>query len=357
MPYRLTALVVSAATLIGGTFWLLSPLGGSDPAPREAWAKVQPHLDRFDKAAEEARERRLDTLRDFLSKREKRTPRFAEEVLSWGGKWALIKQTVGVGEADGHRKYLAEAFGRHVLSGEELQAEITRTVRGYLSDLEALENDMLVQLRADLADLELGRGVSAAVLSSDATFLEECHRLEAELEPALSRELGVAIGREVASFVAMDVTTQVVIRVAEAVAVELGVSAGVLSAGAASTVATLGVGLVVGVVIDALLGELLRVFGHDPEREIGERAAGQVRRLSDLLIDGEAAARGSHERLLAMGNDDWYPPARAAGIQAALSIENSGRLGLRGELTGLHRLRSKLRTEALRKLVSEGGLK
>jgi hypothetical protein len=357
MRYRYAALVASAAVLIGGVFWLLNPLGGEEPAQRETWAKVQPHLERLDKEAEQARERRLASLRDFFREREKRSPRFAEDALSWGGKWALIKQTIRVGEADGHRKHLAETFARDILSADELQAEIARAVRGYLSDLEGLENDMLVKLRADLADLEMGRGVKLAMLGSDAAFLAECHRLEAELRPTLSRELGVTVGREVASFVAMDVTTQIVIRVAEAVAVELGASAGVLSAGAASTVATLGVGLVVGVVIDALLGELMRAFGHDPEREISDQVAGQVRRLSDLLIDGDPAVRGSHARLLEMGNDDWYPPARAAGLQAALSIEKSGRLGLRGELTGQHRLRSKLRSEALRKLVSEGGLK
>jgi hypothetical protein len=225
-----------------------------------------------------------------------------------------------------------------------------------LSDLEGMENDMLVKLRADLADSDLGRGTKLAHLDSDAAFLAEYHRLEADVLPTLSRELGVTAGREVVSFVAMDVATQVVLRVAEAVAVELGVSAGILGTGAASTVATLGVGLVVGIVIDALLGELLRAFGHDPEQEVSRQVVGQVERLADLLIDGDPAARGAHDRLLQTASDDWYAPVREAARQAAGRIEKSGRLGLRWELAEQHRLRARLRTQALRKLVSEGGM-
>lgn len=126
--------------------------------------------------------------------------------------------------------------------------------------------------------------------------------------------------------------------------------------GAASTVATLGVGLVVGLVIDALLGELMRAFGHDPEREISVQVAGQVRRLADLLIDGDPVARGAHERVLRMAKDDWYPPAREAGRQAAARIEQGGRLGLGWELAEQQRVRARLRSEALRKLIAEGGM-
>ena len=215
---------------------------------------------------------------------------------------------------------------------------------------------MLVKLRADLADSDLGRGKKTAVFNSDAAFLAECHRLEAELLPTLSRELGVTISREVASFVAMDVATQIVIRVAEALAVELGVSAGILGTGAASSVATLGVGLVVGIVIDAMLGDLMRAFGHDPEGEISAQVVSQLRRLESLLIDGDPAARDAHQRLLRMAADDWYSPARTSAGEAARRIEKAGRLGLAWELAEQHRLRSLLRTRALRRLVSEGGM-
>jgi hypothetical protein len=333
--------------------------GQANPArpevPAAVWAKVQPHLDSLDRQAAAARVRRLADLRAFFREREKGAAGFAEEALSWGGKWALIQQMMHIGEADAHRRQLADAFGRHLFTGADLQAEMERVVRGHLSDLEGLENDMLVQIRADLADGDLGRGKRPASLDSDAAFRAECRRLEADLLPTLSRELGVTAGREVVSFVAMDVATQVVLRVAEAVAGELGISAGVLGTGAASTVETLGVGLVVGFVIDALIGKVMRAFGHDPEEEIRRQAVGLVERLADLIIDGDPAARQAHDRLLHMAADDWYPPARDAARLAAQSIEKGGRLGLGWELGEQDRLRSRLRTEALRKLFSEGG--
>jgi hypothetical protein len=328
---------------------------GRPEVPVAVWAKVQPHLDGLDRQASAARVRRLADLRAFFREREKGAAGFAEEALSWGGKWALIKQMMHIGEADAHRRQLSDAFGRRMFTGADLQAEMERVVRGHLSDLEGLENDMLVQIRADLADGDLGRGRRPASLDSDVAFRDECHRLEAILLPTLSRELGVTAGREVVSFVAMDVATQVVLRVAEAVAAELGVSAGILGTGAASTVETLGVGLVVGVVIDAMLGRIMRAFGHDPEEEIRRRAVDLVERLADLIIDGDPAGRQAHDRLLQMAADDWYPPARDAARLAAKSIEKGGRLGLGWELAEQDRLRSRLRTEALRKLFSEGG--
>ena len=42
---------------------------------------------------------------------------FAEESLSWGGKWALVKSTIGIGEGDAHKQFLAEALLLSALGG------------------------------------------------------------------------------------------------------------------------------------------------------------------------------------------------------------------------------------------------
>ncbi len=327
----------------------------SEPeVPPAVWAKVQPHLDELDRQASAARDRRLTALRAFFREREKGAGGFAEEALSWGGKWALIKQTIGIGEADAHRKQLSDAFGRHIFTGADLQAELERAVRGHLSDLEGMENDMLVRVRADLNDADLGRDKRPASLDSDAAFQAECRRLEADLVPVLSRELGVTAGREVVSFVAMDVATQVVLRVTEAVAAELGISTGILGTGAASTIETLGVGLVVGIVIDALVGELMRAFGHDPEGEIKGQTVNLVEHLADLMIDGDPTARQEHDTQMQIARDAWFASQRYAAFEEAGRIGKAGRLGLRWELAEQDRLRAILRTKARQKLLSEG---
>jgi hypothetical protein len=328
--------------------------GGGPEVPAAVWAKVQPHLDLLDRQASESRDRRLAALRAFFREREKGAGGFAEEALSWGGKWALIQQTMHIGQADAHHKQLSAAFGRHVFTGADLQAEMKRAVRGHLSDLEGAENDMLVLIRADLADGDLGRGRKPASLDSDIAFRDECRRLEAALLPTLSRELGVTAGREAASFVAMDVATQVILRVTEAVAAELGISAGILGTGAASSVETLGVGLVVGVVVDALLGRLMRAFGHDPEKEVTRQAVSLVERLADLMIDGDPGVRQTHDSLVKTANESWYPPTRDAARHEAERIEKTGQLGLRWELAEQDRLRAHVRTAAIRKLLAEG---
>ena len=69
-----------------------------EPAEDESWVKIKPDLDAFDQQADAARDRRLAALHDFFHQREKGSAGFAEDALSWGGKWALAKQTLRVGE-------------------------------------------------------------------------------------------------------------------------------------------------------------------------------------------------------------------------------------------------------------------
>ena len=92
----------------------------------------------------------------------------------------------------------------------------------------------------------------------------------------------------------------------EAVAAELGISAGIFGTGAASRVETLGVGLVV-VVVDALLGWLMRAFGHDPEKEVTRQAVNLVERLAELMIDGDPVVRQTHDSLVKTASESWFP--------------------------------------------------
>jgi len=272
-----------------------------------------------DQKAVKALEERLHAMISLFERGQKGAIAFAEDATSWSGKWALLKDKVGL-EEDAHTKFLAEAFARYVLTGEDLQSTLDNAVKGYLSDLNGIENEVLVQLRADLADEALGRGVKPPCLVSDEAFGREYRRLAAELTPRLDRDLKVTAGREVASFVAMDVATQVVIRIARVAAAELGVEAAILGAGAASTLTTLGVGLVVGIIVDQVIAWVMKQAGYDPAGEIASKVRESLNTLKALLLEGA-----------------------------------QGKSGLRRELQRIQQARSHLRQQVIDKLLSEGG--
>ena len=110
---------------------------------------VRTRLSEADGQCEAAIDARLTPVADLFARGRKNSGRFAEEALSWSGKWNLI---VGAFDGTSHRVFLAEAFDRHVFSASELQEAVEGALRGFLTDVEGYEAEMLVKLRADLAD-------------------------------------------------------------------------------------------------------------------------------------------------------------------------------------------------------------
>jgi len=225
----------------------------------------------------------------------------AEDALSWSGKLALIKGKLGIGEDDAHAAFLAETFSKRIFTSDDLKTALEAAVKGYLSDLDAIENQMLVRLRADLADSELGRGGKIPSLASDTAFQEEYLRLAGGITQTLERDAGMEVGRQVAGFVVMDVSTPIVIRIVEFVAAELGVEAGILGAGAASGTVTFGVGLIVGIVADQIISWVLKEAGYDPAAEIAGKIRGTLDRVEALLIDGTPEKDGLCRELERIG--------------------------------------------------------
>ena len=52
-----------------------------------------------------------------------------------------------------HSTFLRQAFEEHLFKGDELTRAIEQVAQAYVDDLTAVENRMLVKLRADLDDL------------------------------------------------------------------------------------------------------------------------------------------------------------------------------------------------------------
>jgi len=283
---------------------------------------VRLRLSEADEKSNAAMFQQLNSVAKLFAKGRKGSKAFAEQALSWGGKFALVKGWLGIGGGDAHAEYLKEAFAQHIFSEAELSDALAAAVRCYLIDLDGVENEMLVKLRADLADLDHSGEAKASYLRNEEEFRKEYHRLAAQVTGAMKLDTGVTVGREVGLWVASDVATQVAIQAARAAGAEMGVETGLLGTGAASSVATLGVGLVIMVILDYILDAVLKVAGYDPAAKI----AGQVRGSLDKM---EKALTGD------------------------TSMFGGTKGSLRQELERLHEERSKLRRETIAQFMKE----
>ena len=242
-------------------------------------------------------ERYLRCLDEFFAEKHSHARGFAEDVLSWGGKWAFVQSQMPLFGDDGksHREYLRQAFERHLFSGPEFQSVVKSIVTAYLSELEGQENELLVAIRADLGDEDLPGVRDLAALRSDEAFQGEYRKMLTDVIPVVGRELLITVGREAVVWVGADIATAVTTRVASAAASRLGVSGGILGTGAATGVETLGIGLVAGFVVDAVVDWVMRsCWGHDPEGDIARHAGAALDNIQQALRRGRP---GSPPRL------------------------------------------------------------
>jgi hypothetical protein len=283
---------------------------------------VRHRLSEADEKSTAAMNERLYNLTRFFAKGRTGSTAFAEEALSWGSKFVMVKGFLGIGGKDAHATYLKEAFARHVFTEGELAEALTATVRGYLIDLDGVENEMLVKLRADLADLDHSGQGTPSYLRSKEEFRKEYERLAAQVASTIKLDTGVTVGREVGLLVTSEIATQAAMQAARATAAEMGVEAGLLGTGAASFAATLGLGMIIAVILDYILDAVFKAAGYDPAAKI----AGQV----DSSLD-------KMEKALT-GDTTWMFGKKGS---------------LRQQLEKLHEARSKLRRDTIAQFMKE----
>ncbi len=321
---------------------------------RKAWTKIEPRLSAAERAAEAALVEELRTIDDFFRERGAETRAFAESVLSFEGKWQFVKSKLPTAEDDQHLRYLNERFEAHVFRLDELRQVVESAVGAYGSRLQGIENQLLVDVRADLSSSELGVDVPPRFVSTGDEFRRRYAALLDVVSADVARDFNVAVSREVSSLVAGEAAAMTAVRIASAVASRLGVSAGVLGAGAASGWATFGAGLVAAVVVDAALNRVIRAAGYDPVAQIQEKIDAVLRDVRGLLVEGDPEAVAAYDKLRRLAGDDPDAEVRRECAAAVRAIEAGGSLGLRRELDRLRQARGTVRREALRRLVFTG---
>jgi hypothetical protein len=260
-----------------GAVWLFDSVTGSAPysvsaaAPRSR-AEILEACDVHVRAAEvEARsavDQRAAGFAAFIEYRQTGVAAFSREMVSWRSKWRVIKQYLPFTDTDGHRKYVEEQFAKNIFSEAEIADATRLAVTGSLKDLEAIENRLAVQVRAEINGSSVGAIEVSAAEKQFAAAIDS-------VVSASQWDAAKTVGNLAVAEVAATVGTQVLAR--------LGVSAGILGTGAANSWWTLGGGLLLGLAVDAVWQWI-----DDPAGDI-ERET--VAALESLANEGTTALR------------------------------------------------------------------
>src|SRR5439155_23498723 len=100
------------------------------PSPAELRRQAIPHLDRADAAGRRALADHLRPLDDFFVAAKRRIPRFADNVLGWDSKLALVADHLPFADGGRHRALLGRAFHETLFAPADLEALAGRVVRG-----------------------------------------------------------------------------------------------------------------------------------------------------------------------------------------------------------------------------------
>jgi hypothetical protein len=319
----------------------------------KAWTLAQRRLEEADQACTARVEKSLRRVHEFFAERKRQTRQFGEVVLSLRGKWSWVRSKLPLTDSEQHFRFLREQFEAHVFTPMELTKTIEDAVVDYFDSAQAIDNQLLSQIRTDLRGDEF-RQLRAIPVFQDRVFPDDAaQKLLGDVNELVAQDLGVDATKKVGVAVAAVVVERIAERVLFAVATRLGISAGIVSTGAASGAVTFGVGLIAAIIVDLTVDSLMQLAGFDPEEQVAQKINATLDRAYAEIADGDPEVHGLLE--------DWQRAAdteddelRAKASKAAAAIVGSGHLGLRWELQHLDQIRVKRRHELLRKVILEG---
>jgi len=198
---------------------------------------VEEAVQRTDAQAEAEIDRHLALLQGVFEEAHGRVPNFVDRVLGIGSKVFYLTHS----EAEFEQAVL-NTFQEEVISREDIEKAIQQVLQSYAASLNDLDSQLLVELRADMAD------PSRNGIQSDFHPEEIVQQIVGTIPTPITNALPKAIASDVASLILGELAAQIATRVL--------VSAGVLGAGAASSTVTFGVGLVAGFIVDALVEQM-----------------------------------------------------------------------------------------------------
>ncbi len=314
--------------------------------------KVEARLDQLDQAGVQAIDKNLQRIRTFLWERRAGAKPFAEATFSWTAKFYMVKGGLTGDDGAGFREWLQEKFDETLFRNSDLQAVVDSAVQGFLQDCSGQENEALVQIRLDLADNELFEIGQVQVRNEDH-FREEFQRLSEQVLPKVADDLKIGIAGQLTSFVGSEAAAMTLGR---SLAGRIGSFGGVFGTIARSGLARFGMYATVGafawVGVEYLYDWIVSVVsGHNPAKELTAQVEQALSRVEEQIIEGNPRALADYNRLRQQESENPQPENQARCRQEADRIEQSGALGLRFQMQRIQELQSRIRREALVKLV------
>jgi hypothetical protein len=227
--------------------------------------------------------RDLKPVESFFKEARRGSSGFADEALGWKSKWLFVKDRLPFTNGGRHKEFIADAFGRHLFTSEQLAQLLEQVLSAFAADVASVENQMLVRLREDLGDLP------AEVLAVPA------NDFKAAYDRALAKSLHEAQGK-VQDDITADLGSLAISEVLALVARRLAVSGGMLGAGAAGSWGSFGFTLVVGVLVDQFVTWIWDWFA-DPKGKLSQTVDDRLQELHHNLIDGDPESPGLRQSL------------------------------------------------------------
>ncbi len=332
----------------------LSP-GGNEVAPpddvdtaairEEAWQRIQPRLKTADVKTRELTNQLIHRIESFFDGRKDGAKDFAQASLGWKSKWELIKSR------EGHRAFIEARFSEYIFTQDELAALLKQASDEYAMGLRAVQNELLVQVRADCEDLPVE---ALPDFANEDRLSSRFTDIVVAVAADIASDLQVDVGREITSFTVGEAVAVVVTKTLTSMATRLGVSAAIMTTGAAASAATLGAGIVIAIGVDFLLDWIIGWF-HDPAGDIADKVAASLGDVKLTITTGDPEAWVLHDRIKQMATDHPDPDMRAKAKKVQARIERGGALGLKYALDQVAEIQSRSRELTLKELIFEEG--
>ncbi len=238
------------------------------------------HLDRTQSQVDALEELGYPSIDALFARAFTQVHSYSETCLSWSSKWRFIRDRLPWSDGTEHERFLKQKFEEQLLSPAQLERAIRQSVLERFAKVRDLENEMLLRMRTDIADLPEYATINTTSDDQLASEFQAALRSAAE---TVSDDLSSDIESQLVSLVAGEVLAQVAVR--------LGVSAGVLGTGAASGWATFGIGLLAAIVVDQIVSRLWDYFAS-PELELSIELSQSLSQLKKLICNGDSETIG-----------------------------------------------------------------
>lgn len=263
-----------------------------DEVRRAAWAKAEKRLAQADEAILRHACDCYGEVQDYFDRRRAGARAFAESCLGIEAKAAFAESILPFGDGQALKKLVTRNFYRHVLDPNEFDKVVRGAVSRFLSGMEAEENRLFVDLRADLPGLPMIAELPS--FSTQSVFATEFSALLGTLQDDITMDVGVSIASLVVSQVTADLVTPVVMDACKSLQRELGNP----NAEGEDPLASMLMNFVIGYAVENVIDETLKRNGCDPAKDIINKVNDAMERLHTQLLVGDGKKINRYQALM-----------------------------------------------------------